>query len=111
MIGGIVLFAFGLRTALHNTASPLKLVPAFGLLCGVAVYLLATSRSDCASAADSDAHDQSPPSCWSHCSQLRHTCPRQERLVSSPRSASLSSPTKSCATGNAAPPFEHDADP
>jgi low temperature requirement protein LtrA len=41
MVGGIVLFAFGLETALHDTATPLEVVPAFGLVCGIALYLLA----------------------------------------------------------------------
>ena len=41
MVGGIVLFAFGLQTALHNTATSLALVPAFGLVCGISLYLLA----------------------------------------------------------------------
>jgi low temperature requirement protein LtrA len=41
MVGGVVLFAFGLETALHDTAASLELVPAFGLVCGVALYLLA----------------------------------------------------------------------
>jgi low temperature requirement protein LtrA len=41
MIAGIVLFAFGLRTTLHATAHDLDLVPAFGLVGGVAVYLIA----------------------------------------------------------------------
>src|SRR4051812_41187185 len=41
MVGGIVLFAFGLETALHDTKTPLALVPAFALVCGVALYLLA----------------------------------------------------------------------
>jgi low temperature requirement protein LtrA len=41
MVGGIVLFAFGLETALHDTAHTLALVPAFGVIGGVAIYLLA----------------------------------------------------------------------
>jgi low temperature requirement protein LtrA len=41
MVGGIVLFAFGLETALHDTSTSLDLVPAFGLVCGIALYLLA----------------------------------------------------------------------
>jgi low temperature requirement protein LtrA len=41
MVAGIVLFAFGLETALHDTATSLKVVPAFGLVCGTALYLLA----------------------------------------------------------------------
>lgn len=41
MVGGVVLFAFGLETALHDTAASLTLVPAVGLTCGVALYLLA----------------------------------------------------------------------
>jgi low temperature requirement protein LtrA len=41
MVGGIVLFAFGLETALHDTAASLRLVPAFGLVCGIALYLIA----------------------------------------------------------------------
>src|SRR3954452_11960760 len=39
MVGGIVLFAFGLETALHDTTTSLALVPAFGLVCGIALYL------------------------------------------------------------------------
>ena len=41
MVGGIVLFAFGLETALHETAASLKLVPSFGLVGGIALYLIA----------------------------------------------------------------------
>ena len=41
MTGGIVLFAFGLETALHDTSTSLALVPAFAVVGGVAVYLLA----------------------------------------------------------------------
>ena len=41
MVGGVVLFAFGLETALHDTTSALAVVPAFGLVCGIAIYLLA----------------------------------------------------------------------
>lgn len=41
MVGGIVLFAFGLKTALHATTTSLALVPAFGLVCGIALYLVA----------------------------------------------------------------------
>jgi low temperature requirement protein LtrA len=41
MVGGIVLFAFGVETALHDTAKSLELVPAFALVGGIALYLLA----------------------------------------------------------------------
>ena len=41
MVGGIVLFAFGLETALHEAEHSLKLVPVFGLVAGIALYLLA----------------------------------------------------------------------
>jgi low temperature requirement protein LtrA len=41
MVAGIVLFAFGLETALHDTSSKLDTVPAFGLTCGIALYLFA----------------------------------------------------------------------
>lgn len=41
MVGGIVLFAFSLETALHDTAASLALVPAFGLVYGIALYLVA----------------------------------------------------------------------
>jgi low temperature requirement protein LtrA len=41
MVGGIVLFASGLETALHDTTSALATVPAFGLTCGIALYLAA----------------------------------------------------------------------
>jgi low temperature requirement protein LtrA len=41
MVGGIVLFAFGLEAAVHDTSTSLSLVPAFGLVGGVALYLLA----------------------------------------------------------------------
>jgi low temperature requirement protein LtrA len=41
MVGGIVLFAFGLTTALHDTGHSLAVVPAVGLVGGVALYLLA----------------------------------------------------------------------
>jgi low temperature requirement protein LtrA len=41
MVAGIVLLALGLKTTLGHVEEPLKLVPAFALLGGVAVYLLA----------------------------------------------------------------------
>jgi low temperature requirement protein LtrA len=41
MVAGIVLFAFGLKTMLPDEAHPLAVVPAFGLVGGVALYLLA----------------------------------------------------------------------
>lgn len=41
MVAGIVLFAFGLQTALHDVGQSLAIVPAFGLFGGIAVYLLA----------------------------------------------------------------------
>lgn len=41
MVAGIVLFAFGVDTALHDTAQPLEAVPATALAGGVALYLLA----------------------------------------------------------------------
>lgn len=41
MVAGIVLFAFGLQTSLHDTSAPLHVVPAFGLVGGIALYFLA----------------------------------------------------------------------
>lgn len=41
VVAGIVLFAFGLETTLHEAASPLPTVPALGLFGGIALYLLA----------------------------------------------------------------------
>jgi low temperature requirement protein LtrA len=41
MLGGIVLFAFGLESALHDTTTALAIVPAFGLVCGISLYLIA----------------------------------------------------------------------
>jgi low temperature requirement protein LtrA len=41
MVFGIVLFAFGLTTALHAPGRVLAAVPAFALVCGIALYLLA----------------------------------------------------------------------
>jgi low temperature requirement protein LtrA len=41
MVVGIVLFAFGLETTLHEVDTSLQLLPAFGLCGGVALYLLA----------------------------------------------------------------------
>jgi low temperature requirement protein LtrA len=41
MVAGIVLLALGLKKTLGHVEDPLKLVPAFALLGGVAVYLLA----------------------------------------------------------------------
>ena len=41
MVAGIVLFAFGLETALHDTSASLAVVPAFGLAGGIALYLVA----------------------------------------------------------------------
>ena len=40
MIGGIVLFAFGLKTTLHHPGDALDTVPAVGLCGGAALYLL-----------------------------------------------------------------------
>ena len=45
MVGGIVLFAFGLETALHHTSKSLAIVPAFGLVCGIALYLARARRA------------------------------------------------------------------
>ncbi len=41
MVGGIVLFAFGLKTMLADVGGSLGSVPALGLVGGVAMYLLA----------------------------------------------------------------------
>ena len=41
MVIGIILMAFGLEQTLAHVDEPLKIVPAFGLLGGVAIYLLA----------------------------------------------------------------------
>ena len=41
MVAGIVLFAFGLKTALPDVGSSLRIVPALGLVSGIALYLLA----------------------------------------------------------------------
>src|SRR5207247_4871177 len=41
MVGGIVLFAFGLKTMLPDVARPLQTVPALGLCGGLALYFLA----------------------------------------------------------------------
>jgi low temperature requirement protein LtrA len=41
MVGGIVLFAFGLKTTLADVDASLRSVPALGLCGGVALYLLA----------------------------------------------------------------------
>src|SRR5205823_2823991 len=41
MVGGIVLFAFGLKTTLANEGGPLGIVPALGLFGGIALYFLA----------------------------------------------------------------------
>jgi low temperature requirement protein LtrA len=41
MVAGIVLFAFGLETTLHEAADSLPTVPALGLVGGIALYLLA----------------------------------------------------------------------
>ena len=41
MVGGIVLFAFGLKTMLPDVTRSLPTVPAFGLVGGIALYLLA----------------------------------------------------------------------
>jgi low temperature requirement protein LtrA len=41
MVGGVVLFAFGMETALHDTKAALALVPAVGLVCGMALYFAA----------------------------------------------------------------------
>ncbi len=41
MVGGIVLFAFGLKITLADRGGPLPTVPALGLCGGVALYLLA----------------------------------------------------------------------
>jgi low temperature requirement protein LtrA len=41
MITGIVLFAFGAKSALHDPTQSLEVVPAFALVDGVALYLIA----------------------------------------------------------------------
>jgi low temperature requirement protein LtrA len=41
MVAGIVLFAFGLKTTLPDVTGSLPLVPAFGLVGGISLYLLA----------------------------------------------------------------------
>jgi hypothetical protein len=41
MVAGIVLFAFGLETTLHDVNNPLPIVPALGLCGGIALCLLA----------------------------------------------------------------------
>ena len=41
MVAGIVLFAFGLETTLHDVNDPLPIVPAIGLYGGIALYMLA----------------------------------------------------------------------
>jgi low temperature requirement protein LtrA len=41
MVGGIVLFAFGLKTTLADVGGSLQTVPALGLYGGIALYLLA----------------------------------------------------------------------
>jgi low temperature requirement protein LtrA len=41
MVAGIILAAFGLEETLHGVEDPLAIVPAFALLGGVAIYLLA----------------------------------------------------------------------
>jgi low temperature requirement protein LtrA len=41
MVGGIVLFSFGLKTTLADVSAPLGIIPALGLCGGVAQYLLA----------------------------------------------------------------------
>jgi low temperature requirement protein LtrA len=41
MVAGIVLFAFGLETTLHDLSDPLPIVPAVGLCGGIALYMLA----------------------------------------------------------------------
>jgi low temperature requirement protein LtrA len=41
MVGGIVLFAFGLKTTLADVSGSLEIIPALGLFGGIALYLLA----------------------------------------------------------------------
>jgi hypothetical protein len=41
MVAGIVLFAFGLKTTLPSVTATLPTVAAFGLVGGIAIYLLA----------------------------------------------------------------------
>ena len=41
MVAGIVLFAYGVETALHHPASPLDPVPASALAGGVSLYFIA----------------------------------------------------------------------
>jgi low temperature requirement protein LtrA len=41
MVGGVVLFAFGLRTVLSDETRSLPTIPAFALVDGIALYLLA----------------------------------------------------------------------
>jgi low temperature requirement protein LtrA len=41
MVAGIVLFALGVKKTLEHVGEPLETIPALGLSCGVALYLLA----------------------------------------------------------------------
>ncbi|HET6819961.1 MAG TPA: low temperature requirement protein A [Candidatus Limnocylindria bacterium] len=41
MVAGIVLFALGLKTTLHDVAHPLSIIPAIGLCGGLALYMAA----------------------------------------------------------------------
>ena len=59
MVAGIVLFAYGVETALHDTAQPLEAVPSTALAGGVASTSSLTSRSVSGQAAASAAADRS----------------------------------------------------
>ena len=110
MVGGIVLFAFGLETALHDTSERRwRSFPRSGSSAASRCTSSPTSRSDSASAADSDAGDRSLLLCCSRCYPLRHTCRPRLRSAWSPQSASRSSPTRCCATVKTEHSSERDA--
>ncbi len=83
MVGGIVFFAFGLKTALPDVAHPLPAIPALGLVGGIALYLLAHVALRCGSAVAWGGADRSRRFCCSGC------CPWQGRCPPSRPSASL----------------------
>jgi hypothetical protein len=106
MVAGIVLFAFGLKTTLPDVDHALPTVPAFGLVGGIAVYLLAHVPCACGSAVDWRGADRSRRSCCLGCSPWRARCRPSRPLGLLRPSARPSSPTRPSGTGRPAPGSE-----
>jgi hypothetical protein len=84
---GVVLFAFGLETTLHNVGDPLDVVPAVALCVARPSTCLDTSRSSSGRPITSSAGGRSGRRCCSPSSRLRSRSRRSLRSPSSARCA------------------------